>query len=211
MAESKTAPKKPRGSTSTPSLYRLHIELRPNEIRPAIWRRLEVDGRISLGKLHHFIQTAFGWSDAHLHGFEIRGQAYAIPHLEQGMADKGIKDERKAFLNRLLAAGDVFRYSYDFGDNWEHLITVESVNHEVSDDPNGGAWVIDGARASPPEDVGGPEGYCEFLELLLSYPHSEDAQRLREWVDGDFDPEHFDKRLANAAIMRMLFNRWGGK
>jgi hypothetical protein len=210
MAESKTVTKKNRISGSTPCLYTLHIELRPNEIRPAVWRRLEVDGRISLGKLHHFIQAAFGWSDAHLHDFEISGQIYAIPHTDDVMDEVEIKDERKAFLNRLSTVGDSFLYSYDFGDNWEHLITVESVDNEIDDDPNGGAWVIDGARAAPPEDIGGPEGYAEFLEIL-SDPHSDDAQRLIEWLGGDFDPDYFDKRIANAAIMRMLFNRWGGK
>lgn len=55
MAEQKTVPKKHASSTSQPCLYVLHIELKPNELGPTVWRRLEVDGRISLGKLHHFI------------------------------------------------------------------------------------------------------------------------------------------------------------
>lgn len=70
---------------------------------------------------------------------------------------------------------------------------------------------MDGARACPPEDVGGVEGYADFLEILQEAPDSEEAARLHEWADGDFDPERFDRRLANAAIMRILFNHWGGK
>jgi len=208
MAEQKPIRKKHASSTSKPCLYTLHIELRPNEIRPPVWRRLEVDGRISLSKLHHFIQAAFGWSDAHWHQFEIRGKLYATPDPEDEIE---VNDERKAYLNRLLARNDTMLYRYDLGDNWEHLITVEEIRDDLDNDPKGGAWVLDGARASPPEDVGGPEGYYEFLEILLSDPHSEEAQRLREWADGEFDPERFDRRLANAAIMRILFNRWGGK
>jgi len=211
MAESNPAPQKHRGGTNAPSLYTVRIELSPDRIRPAVWRRLEVDGRISLGRLHHLIQAAFGWCDAHLHDFEIRGQTYGIPQADDDLQGLELKDERKAFLNRLLGTGDVFLYRYDFGDDWEHQITVEAVNNQVSEDPQGGAWVIDGARATPPEDVGGPEGYYQFLEILLTNPHSEEAQGLRQWIDGEFDPERFDKRQANAAITRMLFNRWGGK
>jgi len=208
MTEPKPVRKKTTSSASQPCLYTLHIELRPNEIRPPVWRRLEVDGRVSLAKLHHFIQAAFGWSDSHLHQFKVKDQIYTTP--EPG--DKGeIFDERKAYLNRLLAVDDTMLYRYDLSDNWEHLITVEEIRGDLNNDPKGAAWVLDGARASPPEDVGGPEGYYEFLEILLSEPRSEEAARLRQWAEGDFDPERFDKRLANAAIMRILFNRWGGK
>lgn len=208
MAEQKPTPKKHRSSTSAPCLYALHIELSPNEIQPPVWRRLEVDGRISLGKLHHFIQAAFGWSDSHLHQYKLRGRIYTLPSTDDELE---ANDERKAFLNRLLATGDTLLYRYDLGDNWEHLITVEKVTDDLENDPKGAALVLDGARACPPEDVGGPAGYYDFLEILLTKPHSEEAERLREWADGNFDPELFDKRLANAAIRRIVFNRWGGK
>ncbi|WP_096875484.1 plasmid pRiA4b ORF-3 family protein [Methylomonas koyamae] len=186
----------------------MDIELRPNEIRPPIWRRLEVDGRISLAKLHHFIQAAFGWSDYHLHQFKIRDKIYALPDPEDVLE---VLDERKAYLNRLVATNDTMIYRYDLGDNWEHLVTVEEICDNLDNDPKGGAWIMDGARACPPEDVGGPTGYADFLEILQELPDSEEATRLLEWADGDFDPERFDRRLANAAIIRILFNRWGGK
>ena len=208
MAENKPVRKKHTSSTSAPCLYTLHIELRPNEIRPPIWRRLEVDGRISLGKLHHFIQAAFGWSDSHLHQFKIRDKIYTSPSPDDELE---INDERKAYLNRLLANEDTMLYRYDLGDNWEHLITIEKIDSDLNNDPKGAAWILDGARACPPEDVGGPYGYSEFLEILQTEPDSDEAERLREWADGDFDPERFDRRLANAAIMRVLFNKWGGK
>lgn len=199
--------KKTASNFSKPCLYTLHIELRPNEIRPPVWRTLEVDGRVSLAKLHHFIQAAFGWSDSHLHQFKIQNKIYALPDPSD---DSAVLDERKAYLSRLLAANDSMIYRYDLGDNWEHLVTVKEIRHDLYNDPKGAAWVLDGARACPPEDVGGPEGYYEFLEILRQKPNSEEAERLREWVDGEFDAERFDRRLSNAAIMRILFNGWGG-
>jgi hypothetical protein len=162
MAERQKSVKKHRSTLSTPCSYTVKIELRPNEIQPLIWRRLDVDGRISLSKLHHFIQAAFGWSDAHLHEFEIRGKTYGIPDPEDKFYDREIEDERKAFLNRLIAEEDLFIYRYDFGDNWEHIITIEGFTADDASDLRGGAYVTDCARACPPEDVGGTDGYIGF-------------------------------------------------
>ena len=58
--------------------------------------------------------------------------------------------------------GAVFRYDYDFGDGWEHDVRV--VRRTTSD----GAHCLDGARACPPEDCGGPPGYAEILLALES-------------------------------------------
>lgn len=208
MTEQKTVARKPRSIAGKPCLYTLHIELRPNEIRPPVWRRLEIDGRISLAKLHHVIQAAFGWSDSHLHAFEINGMFYGQADADAG--ESSLRDERKAFVNRLVLAGDRFTYRYNFDDNWEHVITVENAV-DVEDDPSGAAWILEGARACPPDDVGGPEGYYEFLDILTNKPKSDEAERLRRWIDGDFDPERFDRRMANASIARLLINRWAGK
>lgn len=203
-------PNKRRSSFSTPCLYSLRIELHPDEIKPVIWRKLVVDGRISLAKLHHFIQAALGWTDAHLHEFIINNDRYARPHPDDFADDIDSKDERKAYLNRLLAEGDKFDYRYDFGDGWEHVITVEKIE-PVEGDPQGQAWIESGARACPPEDVGGVHGYQVFLETILGNSHSAEAKELLTWVGGAFDPELFDCRAANVAIQRMLWNAWGGK
>lgn len=84
---------------------------------------------------------------------------------------------------------------------------VISLDHE----PANPVWVTDGARACPPEDVGGAGGYQDFLETLLTAPDSEEAQELLDWAGGEFDPECFDRRAANAALQRLLWNGWGGK
>ncbi|WP_429454587.1 IS1096 element passenger TnpR family protein [Paraburkholderia sp. 40] len=33
---------------------------------------------ITLRKLHHILQAAFAWTDAHLHDFEVEGRTYAM-------------------------------------------------------------------------------------------------------------------------------------
>ena len=202
--------KRHRSSQSSPGLFTLKIELHPDVIQPPIWRRLVVDGRVSLAKLHHFIQAAMGWTDAHQHEVVIRGTRFAPPLSAEISCDIPSEDDRKANLNRVFASEEQYLYRYDYGDNWEHAITVESFE-QTDPDVDGMAWVIDGARACPPEDVGGIHGYHDFLETLLTAPNSEAAQALLKWAGGTFDGELFDRRAANAAIQRMVWNRWGGK
>jgi hypothetical protein len=92
-----------------------------------------------------------------------------------------------------------FVYQYDFGDGWNHSIVVEKV---VRDTVLDGPMCIDGARACPPEDSGGPWGYGEKL-LALAAP-DEENEELREWIGDDFDPERFDKDSVNKALKRLF-------
>jgi hypothetical protein len=100
----------------------------------------------------------------------------------------------------------MFAYQYDFGDSWMHKITVEKI--EPFAYKMGCANIIDGQRACPPEDVGGPPGYDEFLNAIQEAPDSQQAQDNLMWVAGSFDPEAFDRRVANNALLRM---GWNGK
>lgn len=190
----------------------LHIEI--EGIAPPIWRRIVVDGDISLRMLHHIIQAAFGWTDAHLHEFQIEECTYSmfdnVNVLETlGESDREERDDRKTKLQRLLYPGQKFSYLYDFGDSWTHTITVEKI--ETRPDFMGNATIIDGQRAAPPEDVGGTSGYEEFLDAILHHKRSDEARQYLQWVGGSFDPEAFDQRIANAALLRLAWNGWGKK
>lgn len=50
---------------------------------------------------------------------------------------------------------------------------------------------IDGARACPPEDCGGPYGYQDFLQVIMD-PNNESYDEMVNWVSEEFDPEYFD-------------------
>jgi hypothetical protein len=79
----------------------------------------------------------------------------------------------------------LFRYTYDFGDGWDHKVTVEKVL--PADSANTGPACNDGRRACPPEDCGGTWGYRELLEVLADPRHPE----RQEWIGRPFDPEAF--------------------
>lgn len=49
----------------------LQFKVRLGDIRPTIWRRIEVPASYSFWDLHVAIQDAMGWFDSHLHSFEV--------------------------------------------------------------------------------------------------------------------------------------------
>lgn len=159
-------------------------------------------------QLHHIIQAAMGWTDAHLHDFTIAGLRYAVPR-DDDSDDVPLVDERTIRLDRILKPGLTFEYQYDFGDSWIHNVHVEQ--SRKLDQPYGAAFVTEGARACPPEDAGGSWGYQQFLDGLATDPHDEEIVSFLEWAGKDFDPDRFDRRAANAALLRMAWNRWGEK
>src|SRR3954467_11502528 len=99
-----------------------------------------------------------GWTDSHLHQFATADAAYGVP-LEDGWEDQ--RDEAGV---RMRDLGPAFTYLYDFGDNWDHDLTVPGV---------GGAppACIDGRGDCPPEDCGGPHGYAQLREALADPTH----------------------------------------
>lgn len=168
-----------------PSVFQLKVTLL--NTKPPIWRRILVDGSTTLGDLHEVIQAAFGWWSCHLHEFEIGRNRYGVPDPDWDLGPPTV-DERTVRLDAVAAAGSSFHYTYDFGDDWRHKVTVEKVGPvkpgtSVPD-------CIGGRRACPPEDCGGPWGYQDLLESLGGPPGTSDA-RL-DYVGPGFDPASFD-------------------
>jgi hypothetical protein len=174
-------------------VYQLKIELIGSE--PLIWRRVQVPAASTLSELHEVIQTAMGWEGYHLHQFEIGGRRYASPG-EDSLG--GEVDERNERLGGLVTgAGQSFRYEYDFGDGWEHLVTVESV--EPAHPALGYPVCLGGQRACPPEDCGGIWRYNETRDAYAD-PQREEHAALLEWLGYPFDPEGFDTNAINRAL-----------
>jgi Plasmid pRiA4b ORF-3-like protein len=186
-----TKPKtKPAGES-----YQLKVTLK--DIKPPIWRRLLVSD-CSLTRLHEVLQVAMGWENYHLYSFEVGGTSYTDP---RGAADLDMEDAGRAKLSEVLLKEKAkLRYTYDFGDNWEHEVVVEKILPPGEGPKNPGC--LDGKRACPPEDVGGPWGYQDFLEAI-SDPGHEQHEELMEWSGGDFDPEAFDLQAVNKGLRRL--------
>jgi hypothetical protein len=175
-------------------LYLVYVELA--EIEPPIWRRLAVPGRRSLHAVHEILQTAMGWLDYHLYQFDIGGTRYDHPNPDD--RDPASPDPRRYTLDQLgLLQGTRFGYTYDFGDDWHHELTVEGVT------PLPSSFLLPvclgGARACPPEDCGGVGGYGELVAAIRQ-PKSAAAREYREWLGRVYDPEELDLGAINARL-----------
>jgi len=162
-------------------------------MRPPVWRRVLMPAAMTLGDLHRVIQAAMGWDNSHLHDFDIGGVRYGDP----SDTDE-VDDEEDIDLATILRSGvSRFRYTYDFGDDWVHLVTIEGTLPSAEGQPCPAC--IGGKRACPPEDSGGPYGLAQLLEIRANPSHP-DHEEMAEWLGDDYDPEVFSVADADAAV-----------
>lgn len=181
-----------------PAIYQLKITLL--EISRPIWRRVQVPSTIPLSRLHDVFQVVMGWTDSHLHQFE-KGRMYWGKLQRDGFDDDVINERRVQLDTILTAEGDSMIYLYDFGDNWRHEVVLEKV---LPADATGSPKPVclAGERRCPPEDVGGPPGYQEFLKVIFEPGHEQFGQ-LRVWSGGTFHAEEFGVEAVNKVLGRM--------
>lgn len=162
--------------------YRVLVKLIGAE--PALWRRLELASDLFLDEVHDAIQTAFGWTDSHLHQFGS-GPDYYSPETEYYLcpferedAGPGVPEEDVRLDEVLVDPGDKLFYLYDFGDSWDHIIELEAT--APRDDTAPRAVCLDGQRDGPPEDCGGLEGY-ELVSAAADPGHRDHRRAVAEF------------------------------
>lgn len=160
-----------------------------------------------MDRFHQVIQIAMGWQNYHLHEFRIKNRDIGMPDPD-AMAMAGFpnpEEESKVYLREFdLQIGDTFKYLYDFGDDWEHLIRVEDVSDQQVENP----ICLAGKRACPPEDSGGIWGYLDMLEAVKDKKHPE-YQMYRQWLSPDFRADFFPITAINDELKK--FGAWHRK
>jgi hypothetical protein len=178
--------------------YELRIEL--NKAQPPIWRTFLVPSDIPLDDLHNVIQMVMGWTNSHLHEF-VRGNIrYGVPDSEGDDFGQEAEDESDFTLDDLLTKPKHrLTYTYDFGDNWQHTLTLLAIRPEECTTIR----CLAGERAGPPDDCGGVYGYEQLLETL-SDPKAEDHEEMKEWFASmtpeNHDPEVFPLAAVNEQL-----------
>jgi hypothetical protein len=179
------------------SIYQLKITLLGT--KPPIWRRALVPSEFTLDKLHRVLQAVMGWEDSHLHEFRVGRQRFGIPDLEDDfMGGPRCIHERKVRLSEVLGrTGAKLDYTYDFGDSWEHTVTLEKILLPDADQRYPRCTA--GKLRCPPEDCGGIGGFYNFLEAIDD-PEHEQHDELLEWIGGTYDPEAFSLDAVNLRL-----------
>ena len=175
-------------------IARLRISLEDWE--PEVWRTVDVPIAANLKSLHDIVQAAMGWQDYHLWEFEAADVRYGLH--DPDWPDVEFVAAEDAKLDDLVGQGvRAFSYTYDMGDDWRHVVTVESVGPAEA----GIVYprLIGGERRCPPEDVGGLPGFDHFLAAVADPAH-EDHRELLDWHGGPFDEEDFDAAEASRRV-----------
>lgn len=184
-------------------LYQLKIKM--NLEGHDIWRRVLVPSTFSFRFLHNVIQTVFDWQNYHLHEFEgIKGETEkpirilmdddpeTLQYLDFDKYD--LRQERFVALEDIFSIYDEVNYMYDFGDGWEHTITLEKVVKSTTFR----ATYVEGNGERPPEDVGGITGFENYLWVMAN-KNDPMHEQLKAWAENQkerqFSREKINRRL----------------
>ena len=186
---------------SSPSSRRpraIDLDLHLEGVQPRIWRRLRVPADLTLRDLHHAIQIAMGWQDYHLHVFEIGDREYGPRPEEEFEREQWAGDDARLTVAKALTeANGPVTYLYDFGDDW--CVRIERAG-PAPDDAATAVVCLDGERAGPPEDCGGPHAYQSIVDILTRRGRRGLPAELRSWLPASFDPALFDVQAANRRL-----------
>lgn len=194
-----------RNTTPAKSTTVLELRIALRDLTPPIWRTVLVPNGARLSHLHYIIQSAFGWDGGHLHEFQAGGRngtTYSSGDFEASpYTDKNVEERTVALSDVFKRKGSKLEYTYDFGDNWRHLITLENIL--PLKDAGAVPRCLDGARMAPEDDCGGIWGWLELLEAIKDPAHPAHEDRM-DWMgleEGEtLDPEKFDIKAINKRL-----------
>lgn len=188
-----------------PIAYQLRIELR--DFKPAIYRDVLVDPGTPLPKLHKLIQAAMGWEDEHMHGFAVplkNERYYRVQASRRFEKPNAVNWGEPAYNEARFKLQDVMRdpkekllYLYDFGDDWEHVITLKAVVETEQALPH----LLKAQQGCPPEDCGGPAGAEYWASVWLDSSHPERDIALQMF--GDKEPGWLDFEALQKAVKKL--------
>ena len=127
---------------------------------------------------------------------------YSQPAPDGDDFDMDFEDETDVLLSKLLPKSSRksrWIYDYDFGDGWRHEVLFE--RFPPIDRKAKSPLCLEGERACPPEDCGGPPGYADYLHAIADPEHERHGEML-EWR-GPFDAEAFDAKKATKEMRKV--------
>ncbi len=169
------------------------VRVRLLDVKPSVWRRLEVPLNTTFAKFHRVLQAALGWDNTHLHLFRVNGREIGMP-VRDGLGVP-CEDERRVRLADVARPKCKIVYWYDFGDDWMHEITIETIAAAAPSEHY--PRLTGGANSVPPEDAGGPPGWADLREALADPAHPQHDD-FRKWFVNADRREYDEVELADA-------------
>ena len=137
-----------------------------------------------------------------------------------GQVDDEYCEEDGPSDGRLCKLADIFKkqgqqyvYIYDFGDNWEHIITLKNIVEGELRYPD----CVAGGGQCPPENSGSIPGY-NSLKKILANPDDGEREDYAEWliecgysVAGEWDPAEFDLKDTQEILAEVFQEKEGGR
>ncbi len=188
--------------------YQLKIQIKNSH--PPIWRRLIVPAGLSFSQLAVILNEAMGWCGYHLFCFEfyhlgIQVEDNVDEYDDFGWSDYEREEASETLIDTYLDTEEWFTYIYDFGDNWQHRVTVEKI---LEDYDGNYAQVLKYKGGTPYEDCGGIDEYYRLLETLRN-PDSPEYEEMKEWTEGNFHTE-YDMECVNESLKRLCLSEETG-
>jgi len=145
-------------------------------------RRIIVPANLEFSRLHKVLQRVFNWHDYHLYDFTVLDGKKRVARFVPYEEDLAYDDDAVLMKGHVLA--EVFPrykhmvYTYDMGDNWEHHIQLVRV---IEDHDQESPYLLEAIGQTPPEDVGGVDGFVYFRQVMLDPNHPE-YEEMRAWA-----------------------------
>ena len=175
--------------------YQIKITVKGSH--PPIWRRCIIPAGITFSQLAVLFNEIMGWKGYHLFAFQFHDLGICVEEIDEDYADMDydLEEATETLIDPYMEHVKWFTYCYDFGDDWEHRIDIESV---ITDCEYTHPVVLKAKGACPFEDCGGIGGYYDFLEAIRD-PENAEHEEICGWAeatgymeDGEYDPAYYD-------------------
>lgn len=177
--------------------YQLKIMLKNS--KPPIWRRCIVPAGLTFSQLSMVLNEVMGWEGYHLFKFEFYHLELEIMEDDGDLEIQSKYDFAEAsctYINEYMEQEKWFAYIYDFGDYWQHRVTIENV---LPDYEYAFPKVIKFKGDCPMEDAGGIEQYYHHLKVLND-PSDPEYEVIKNWVANHAHYKTYDLDKVNEQL-----------
>ena len=190
--------------TGSDQIAQLAITL--DTVKPPVRRRIEVPLAIRLDRLHRVFQIVMGWEDYHLYEFRIgRDIAYGVADRDWDFPDRA-RARRTRQPWPTCSARPATRRSSTSTTSVKIGAHGQAEALAVPEPQTTYPRLLAAKGHCPPEDVGGPWGYAEYLAAIADPKHERHAEMV-DWRGPEFDPSAVDEASIQKQLDRLAPRR----